>query len=152
MSLIIRQCETRQLPRGPVSVNGVDQLTEMYVISQTEVECTCSAMQCTLQVHCSLCRVHTLPASGSVPAVCVQPRLQLHCLYTACTLHFSLGYTKNALSIGQTILPFSAVTYIWKYIWIFLQKTRKGPPLTPRLKRTQPQITLITDRQTNSYD
>ncbi len=24
--------------------------------TQTEVECTCSAMQCILQVHCSLCK------------------------------------------------------------------------------------------------
>ncbi len=37
---------------------------------------------------------HTLPASGSVPAVYVQPALQLHWNYTACALHFGLGYLK----------------------------------------------------------
>ncbi len=35
--------------------------------------------------------VHTLPAGGSVPAVYVQPILQVHWIYTACTLHFGLG-------------------------------------------------------------
>ncbi len=38
-----------------------------------------------------LCTAHTLPESGSVPAVYVQPTLQLHCNYTAYTLHFGLG-------------------------------------------------------------
>ncbi len=48
-------------------------------------------------VHCSYTAAYavylqyTLPASGSVPAVYVQPTLQLHWIYTACTLHFGLG-------------------------------------------------------------
>ncbi len=55
-------------------------------------------MQCTCSIGCSytaydsiLYTAHTLPASGSVPAVYVQPTLQLHWDYTACTLHFGLG-------------------------------------------------------------
>ncbi len=67
--------------------------------TQTEVECTCSVMQCTLQhaqctcsIGCSytsfLYTARTLPTSGSVFAAYFQPTLQLHWNYTANTLHF----------------------------------------------------------------
>ncbi len=57
--------------------------------TQTEVECTCSAMQCTLQyMQCT----YSI-ACGRVSAAYFQPTLQLHWNYTAytCTLHFRLG-------------------------------------------------------------
>ncbi len=78
-------------------------------------------MQCTCSIGCSytadtlqtavytvptltafLYTAHTLPARGSVPAVYVQPTLQLHWNYTACTLHFGLGNDNTTLSPQHT--------------------------------------------------
>ncbi len=47
-------------------------------------QCTCSTIQCTLQLHCSIRSVPaaTLLASGSVRAVFLQCTCSVHCSYT----------------------------------------------------------------------
>ncbi len=66
-------------------------------------------MQCTLQIHCSICSVPapTQHASGSVCAVYLQPTLQIHWNYIAYTLHFGLGII--------TIFQFSYCLYTFSW-------------------------------------
>ncbi len=61
---------------------------------------TLHMLQCTCSIGCSY-TAHTLPASGSVPAVYVQPTLQLHWNYTAYTLHFGLGMVRPILLLSR---------------------------------------------------
>ncbi len=71
------------------------------------MECTYSAMQCTLQLHCSLCSVPAASAAHTLLTHCrLQCTLCLHCIYTACTLQLlSLTGMAAFLYTAHTLIP-----------------------------------------------
>ncbi len=93
-------------PHLPICFALTCQCNEVHIFkepSQTEVECTCSAMQCTLQVHCSLCSVPAVQAAHGLLW-----RHFLHCTYTAskwqCTCSVRAAYTAATLPVHSTLV------------------------------------------------